>query len=158
MSSRKDEVVKANADNASGQKLPRLTKARRAALDLLFEAEARGLDAIELVDDRVAHPVSEKLIRDYTIEIVKGVTENRERIDELLATYSTGWPVERMPGVDRQALRMGIWEMLFNDEIPDNVAIDEAVTAVAEMSTDESPNFVSGLLNRIKDLKPALID
>jgi len=158
MSSRKDEVVKANAGNAGGQKLPRLTKARRAALDLLFEAEARGLDAIELVDDRVAHPVSEKLIRDYTIEIVKGVTENRDRIDELLATYSTGWPVERMPGVDRQALRMGIWETLFNDEIPDNVAIDEAVTAVAEMSTDESPNFVSGLLNRIKDLKPALID
>jgi len=142
----------------SGRQLPRLSKARRAALDLLFEAEARGIDPTELTQSRIDHPVSEKILRDYTVELVKGVTEQRERIDELLATYSTGWPVERMPGVDRQALRLGVWEILFNDDIPDAVAIDEAVTAVAEMSTNESPNFVSGLLNRIKDLKPALID
>jgi len=139
-------------------KLPRLTKARRAALDLLFEAEARGIDAAELVAERKAHPVDEKLLRDYTLTLVTGVTEQRGRIDELLATYSTGWPVERMPGVDRAALRLAVWEILFNDEVPDAVAIDEAVTAVAQMSTNESPNFVSGLLNRIKDLKPALID
>jgi len=147
---------KGNKDG--GQNMPRLTKARRAALDFLFEAEARGIDANELVQDRIEHPVSEKLVRDYTIELVKGVSEHQGRIDELLATYSTGWPVERMPGVDRQALRLAVWELLYNDDIPDAVAIDEAVTAVAEMSTDESPNFVSGLLNRIKDLKPALID
>jgi len=147
-----------NSRKDNGKQIPRSTKARRAALDLLFEAEARGLQPSELGQERLAHPVSDKIIRPYTIELVNGVTEQQQRIDELLATYSTGWPVERMPGVDRAALRLAVWEMLFNAEIPDAVAIDEAVTAVAEMSTDESPNFVSGLLNRIKDLKPALID
>jgi N utilization substance protein B len=97
-------------------------------------------------------------VRAYTIELVNGVTEHEQRIDELLSTYSTGWSVERMPGVDRAALRLAVWEMLYSADTPDAVAIDEAVTTVAELSTDESPNFVSGLLNRIKDLKPALID
>jgi len=133
-------------------------KARRAALDLLFEADARGIDAVELTQSRIDQPVSEKLLRPYTIELVTGVTQHQERIDELLTTYSSGWPTERMPGVDRQALRIAVWELLYNPEVPEAVAIDEAVTALAELSTDESPKFANGLLNRIKDLKSALID
>jgi N utilization substance protein B len=134
------------------------SKARRQALELLFEAESRNLDASELVQDRIANPVSDTPIRPYAIEIISGVTKNRERLDELLSTYSAGWQLSRMPIIDRQMLRLAVWEMLYNDDVPDAVAIAEAVNLVSELSTDNSPNFVSGLLNRIKDLSPSLIE
>jgi N utilization substance protein B len=95
-------------------------------------------------------------VPEYTVEIVEGVSSHLERIDELLATYAQGWTVDRMPGVDRSLLRLSTWELLWNDEVPDAVAIDEAVELARALSTDESPAFVNGLLARLLAVKPTL--
>lgn len=129
-------------------------KARRRALEVLFEAEQRGIAPLEVLKLRSADP--DYPMRPYAAEIIEGVTTRLEEIDEVLETYSRGWALERMPAVDRQVLRLGTWEVLFNDDVPDKVAIDEALTLVREFSTDDSPGFVSGLLARILDLKPTL--
>jgi N utilization substance protein B len=94
------------------------------------------------------------VLPEYAATIVEGVVANRVRIDELLSTYAHGWTLERMPAVDRAVLRLGAWELLFNDEVPDAVAIDEAVELARSLSTDESPGFVNGLLARLLSLKP----
>ncbi|ACZ30729.1 NusB antitermination factor [Xylanimonas cellulosilytica DSM 15894] len=133
------------------------TKARKRAADLLFEAEQRRWDAVRLLRDRIETPVSESPVPQYAADIVEGVVAHRERIDELLETYSNGWTIERMPAVDRALLRIGAWEILFNDDVPDAVAIDEAVDLAAQLSTDDSPSFVNGLLGRIVELKPTLL-
>ncbi len=93
----------------------------------------------------------------YTVDIVEGVVAHRDRIDEVLETYSQGWTLDRMPAVDRALLRIGSWEVLFNDDVPDAVALDEAVDLAGDLSTDDSPAFVNGLLGRVKDLKPTLL-
>jgi N utilization substance protein B len=133
------------------------SKARKRAADLLFEADMRGLDVAELLRERIEQPVGDKPIPPYTCEVVAAVAAHQERIDELLATYSHGWTLDRMPPVDRALLRIGVWEILFNDDVPDVVAIDEAVNLAASLSTDESPAFVNGLLGRIVELKPVLL-
>ncbi len=120
-------------------------KARKRALDLLFEADVRGVGAAELLTERADAPG----VAGYTSEIVRGVLAHQERIDELLATYAQGWALERMPAVDRSVLRLGAWELLYNDDVPDAVAIDEAVRLATELSTEESPAFVNGLLARL---------
>lgn len=137
---------------------PSRTKARRRALDLLFEADARGIDPIALLDERLADKELEPPVPAYAAELVRGVVARRDRIDEILQTYSTGWTLPRMPNVDREVLRIGAWELLYSDDVPDDVAIDEAVKLVRDLSTDDSPAFVNGLLGRIKDLKPTLLD
>ena len=127
------------------------SKARKRALDVLFEADQRGLDPVKLVADRLASgtvPMPE-----YAVTVVEGVTAHQERIDELLSTYSHGWTLDRMPAVDRAALRLGTWELLYNDDVPDAVAIDEAVELVQSLSTDDSPGFVNGLLARLLEIK-----
>jgi len=131
------------------------SKARRRALDLLFEADQRGLDPVALVAERL--PTAHPPISEYAVTVVEGVTRHRERIDELLATYAQGWTVDRMPGVDRAVLRIGAWELLFNDEVPDAVAIDEAIELARLLSTDESPSFVNGLLARLLEVKPSVV-
>lgn len=133
------------------------TKARKRAADLLFEAEQRGIDAVELLRDRIAAPLTEAPVPQYAADLVEGVSSVRERIDEVLETYSNGWTLERMPAVDRALLRLGAWEILFNDEVPDAVAIDEAVDLAAQLSTGDSPSFVNGLLGRICELKPTIL-
>ncbi|HWV77857.1 MAG TPA: transcription antitermination factor NusB [Isoptericola sp.] len=133
------------------------TKARKRAVDILFEAEQRGLDPQVLVADRVIEPHTEAAVPQYTVDLVEGVSAHRERIDELLATYSQGWTVERMPAVDRALLRIGTWELLYNDDVPDAVAVDEAVDLAGQLSTDDSPSFVNGLLGRLVDIKPTLL-
>ncbi len=85
---------------------------------------------------------------------MRGVVEHRARIDELLATYSTGWSLERMPAVDRNVLRLGVWEMLWADDVPDTVALSEAMALVRELSTDDSPQFVNGILGTIQRERP----
>ena len=130
------------------------TKARKRALDVLFEADQRGLDPADVLADRVRR--ADPPVAEYTVEIVEGVLAHRERIDELLATYAHGWTVERMPGVDRALLRLAAWELLYNDQVPDAVAIDEAVELAHSLSTDESPAFVNGLLARLLAVKPTL--
>ena len=133
------------------------TKARKRALDVLFEAEQRGLDVGELLAKRVVEPGAETALPQYSVELVEGVLEHAERIDELLATHAHGWTVARMPAVDRALLRLATWEILWNDDVPDAVAVDEAVSLARELSTDESPAFVNGLLGRIVVLKPTLL-
>ncbi len=133
------------------------TKARKRAVDLLFEAEQRQVDPLKLLAERVAEPHTEAAVPQYTVEVVEGVVAHRDRIDELLGTYSHGWTLERMPAVDRALLRIGTWEVLYNDDVPDAVAIDEAVDLAGRLSTDDSPSFVNGLLGRIADVKPTLL-
>ena len=133
------------------------SKARKRALDLLFEAEQRGINADALLTERMARPATQHDLNDYTVEIVRGVVAKWVQIDELLATYSQGWTVQRMPAVDRAILRIGAWEVVFSDEIPDAVAISEAVALAKSLSTDDSPTFVNGLLARLAEVKPTLV-
>lgn len=131
------------------------SKARRRALDVLFEADQRGLDPLVVLADRVRD--ADPPVREYTAEIVQQVSAHSGRIDELISTYAQGWALDRMPGVDRTVLRIGVWELLYNDGVPDAVAIDEAVELARSLSTDESPGFVNGLLARLLEVKPSLV-
>lgn len=134
------------------------SKARKRAVDVLFEADQRpGTGVLDLLAERIRQPGTQTALPEYAVEIVEGVMAHRERIDEILSTYSRGWVLERMPAVDRAILRVGVWELLFNDDVPDAVAIDEAIELARLLSTDESPTFVNGLLGRILQLKPALL-
>ena len=137
--------------------MPARSKARKRALDLLFEAELRGEPVIALMEERSAlGPEGGPPVPEYAAELVRGVQAHRERIDELLASYAEGWTLDRMPGVDRNVLRIGAYELLWADDVPDGVAISEAVQLARELSTDASPSFVNGLLARLLDLKPEL--
>jgi transcription antitermination protein NusB len=130
------------------------SKARKRALDILFEAEVRGEPVLELLAERAAAgdpPVSE-----YAAQLVRGVQAHSERIDALLAEHAQGWTLERMPAVDRNILRIGAYELLWSEDVPEAVAISEAVTLAGELSTDDSSSFVNGLLGRLLDLKPTL--
>jgi transcription antitermination protein NusB len=130
------------------------SKARKRALDVLFEAELRGEPVLEILGERAAEqtpPVSA-----YTAELVEGVQAHRARIDELLAAHAHGWALDRMPAVDRNILRIGAYELLWQDQVPDAVAIDEAVQLARDLSTEGSPAFVNGLLARLLELKPTL--
>lgn len=133
------------------------SKARKRALELLFEAEQRSLNVGDLLEQRLAVPTTQHPLPDYTAELIRGVLQRWSEIDEVLTTYSHGWPLERMPSVDRAVLRLGTWEIVWNDDVPDAVAIAEAVVLVQGMSTDESPKFVNGMLARISSVKPTLV-
>ena len=124
------------------------SKARKRAVDLLFEADARGLDPVTLVAERLGSP-DVPPISDYTVALVEGVAEHRERIDELIAEHAEGWTLQRMPAVDRAVLRLGLYELLWADDVPAAVAIDEAVELAKTLSTDDSPRFVNGVLARL---------
>ncbi len=130
------------------------SKARKRALDVLYEADLRGVPTSEVLSTQLALP--DRPVNPYTTVLVEGVAAHRDRIDELLAAYSEGWTVARMPVVDRNVLRIGVWELLYAPDIPEPVAISEAVELVAELSRDESPAFVNGLLSRIRELKATL--
>jgi len=132
------------------------SKARKRAVDLLFEADQRGVNARDLLADRLAKPVTEAPLNQYTADLVEGVVEHWTDINELLATYSQGWSVERMPSVDRAILRLGAFEVLYGEGVPEGVAIAEAVVLAKTLSTDESPKFVNGLLARLAEVKPTL--
>lgn len=134
--------------------MPARTRARKRALDILFESEQQGLALGATLSRRMA--AADPPLNEYTVALVEGVMVHRERIDELLATYAEGWTLERMPAVDRNVLRLGAYEILYRDDVPDPVAISEAVAMVRELSTDESPGFVNGLLARLIAVKPTL--
>ena len=130
------------------------SKARKRALDLLFASELRSespVDALERAADAGEGPTNE-----YTAALVRGVVENQRSIDALLAEPAQGWTLERMPAVDRNVLRLGVFEILYVDDVPDAVAVSEAVTLVRDLSTDESPTFVNGVLGAILRNKPAV--
>ncbi|MGH3858913.1 transcription antitermination factor NusB [Actinokineospora sp.] len=124
------------------------SKARKRAVDLLFEAALRGDDPVTLMATRVGSP-DVAPVNDYTITLVEGVRANQARIDELLTEHAEGWTLDRMPAVDLAVLRLGLYEILWADDVPDAVAIDEAVQLAKSLSTDDSPRFVNGVLGRI---------
>lgn len=130
------------------------TRYRKRALDILFESEARGGDLSATLADRLA--VNDPPINAYTVQLVEGVVAHQQRIDELLSEHSRGWTLDRMPAVDRNLLRIGAYEILYCEDVPDPVAVSEAVDLATDLSTDESPRFVNGLLSRLIELKPTL--
>jgi len=132
------------------------TKARKRALDLLFESEQRGVNAQDLLARRLADSGDQPPLNEYTALLVEGVVGRWSEINELLSTYSQSWPLERMPAVDRAILRLGAYEVLYA-EVADAVAISEAVGLATALSTDQSPTFVNGLLARIAEVKPTLV-
>ena len=130
------------------------SKARKRALDVLYEAGQRDLPVVETLKARIA--LADPPVPEYAVELVEGVVGHQDRIDELLATYSEGWTLARMPPVDLAVLRIGVFELLWCDDVPDEVVLSEAVELATSLSTDESPRFVNGLLARLQSLKPSL--
>jgi N utilization substance protein B len=133
---------------------PARSKARKRALDILFEAELRDSPVLELLAERIT--LGSPPVAPYAADLVRGVAVHAARIDELISQYAQGWTMDRMPAVDRNVLRIGVYELLWADDVPDAVAISEAVLLAQDLSTDASPAFVNGLLARIAELKPTL--
>ncbi|GAA4086496.1 MULTISPECIES: transcription antitermination factor NusB [Streptomyces] len=134
-------------------------KARKRAFQILFEADQRGESVQTVLADWVRHSRSDDRqppVAEYTMQLVEGYAGHVDRIDDLISQYAVGWTLDRMPVVDRNVLRLGAYELVWEDETPDAVVIDEAVQLAKEFSTDDSPAFVNGLLARFKDLKPSL--
>ncbi len=123
------------------------SKARKRAVDVLYESDVRGVDSLSTLRDRV--DLADPPVNEYTVSLIEGAQEHRARIDEILAAYAEGWTIERMPGVDRAVLRLGVYELLWREDVPDAVVIDEAVELAKSLSTDESPRFVNGVLARV---------
>ena len=132
------------------------SKARKRALDILFASELRSEDPVVALERAIE--AGEGPTNDYTTTLVRGVVEHRERIDEVLTTYSKGWTLSRMPAVDRNVLRIGVYELLWgDDDVPDSVAVSEALHLVQDLSTDDSPAFVNGLLGSIQRDRATLV-
>jgi N utilization substance protein B len=132
--------------------MPARRKARKRALDVLYEADLRGLPPVQVLASylqRLEQPRPEHL--DYAVGLVEGVAAHQDRIDELIASYAEGWTLDRMPVVDRNLARIAVYELLYVDEIDDAVAISEAVELAKQMSTDDSPRFLNGILGRIAE-------
>ena len=134
------------------------TKARKRAIDILYAADVRQTtipQSLAMEAERAANEPARMVSWLYARDIVDGVVDHRDEIDELIETYSQGWTLSRMPTIDRAILRIGIWEILYNDAVPHAVAIDEAVEAAKVLSTDDSAGFVNGLLGRIAQTAPS---
>ena len=129
------------------------SKARKRAVDVLYEADVRGTEAVSTLAERLAQ--ADPPVPEYAVELVEGVTGRLSDIDRVLSDHSEGWTVERMPPVDRAVLRLALYELLWRDDVPDAVAIDEAVELAKSLSTDESPRFVNGVLGRVLREQPA---
>ncbi|MBU3684988.1 MAG: transcription antitermination factor NusB [Mycobacteriaceae bacterium] len=134
-------------------------QARKRAVGLLFEAEARGLSAAEVAESRAALAGSDDEVSPlnaYTVTIAQGVTANAAHVDELISSHLQGWTLERLPAVDRAILRVAVWELLYAPDVPEAVAVDEAVELAKELSTDESPGFVNGVLGQVMLVTPQI--
>jgi transcription antitermination protein NusB len=134
-------------------------QARKRAVDLLFEAEARGLSPAEVVDVRTALAEANQdvaALYPYTAAATLGVGEHAAHIDDLISSHLQGWTLDRLPAVDRAILRVAVWELLYADDVPEPVAVDEAVQLAKELSTDESPGFVNGVLGQVMLVTPQI--
>ncbi len=127
-------------------------KARKRALDFLYEADIRNGNAIDLLGTRGESDLSQS---DYVMELLVGVSNNKEKIDELITTYAQGWDMDRMPAIDRNILRIALFEILFKNDLDDQVAASEAVEMASELSTEDSAKYINGVLGRIIVLKPS---
>ncbi|MFT4187628.1 MAG: transcription antitermination factor NusB [Aeromicrobium sp.] len=130
------------------------TRYRKRALDVLFESELQGLPLGGSLPERLR--TNYPPINAYTVTLVEGVAEHAARIDALIERHARDWTLDRMPGVDRNLLRIGLFEILYADDVPDAVAVSEAVELARELSTDDSPSFIGGVLGAIIDAKPGL--
>ena len=130
------------------------SKARKRALDLIYASEMRHRSAVEALAEQAQDGTAHN---DYTVQLVEGITEHQPRIDEVIASYAKGWTLSRMPAVDRNVLRLGVYELLYVDDVPDGVAVSEAMNLVRDLSTDDSPAFVNGLLGSIVRDKADLV-
>lgn len=134
-------------------------QARKRAVDLLFEAEARGRTPAEIADARagLAQRSPEVVpLHPYTELVARGVTEHAAHVDDLISSHLQGWTLARLPAVDRAILRVAVWELLHADDVPEPVAVDEAVELAKELSTDDSPGFVNGVLGQIMLVTPQI--
>ena len=127
-------------------------KARKRALDFLYEADIRNGNAIDLLGTRGESDLSQS---DYVMELLVGVSNNKEKIDELITTYAQGWDMDRMPAIDRNILRIALFEILFKNDLDDQIAASEAVEMASELSTEDSAKYINGVLGRIIVLKPS---
>ena len=125
------------------------SKARKRAVDVLYEADVRSRDRRSLLAERVAD--GNPPVPDHTVRLVEGVDEHAGRIDDLIDTHASGWSIDRLPDVDRAILRRAVFELLWADDVPDAVVIDEAVELAKALSTDDSPAYVNGVLGAILD-------
>lgn len=134
------------------------SKARKQSLDLLYESDIRGTVALEILENRDIEEVGPdaRPIREYTKELISGISEHRRKIDELISTYAQGWDMDRLPAVDRNILRLGIFELLWGKELTDSIIIDEALTLAKDLSTEESAGYIHGVLGRIASIKSEL--
>ncbi len=134
------------------------SKARKQSLDLLYESDIRGIDFLQLLTDRdvVEEGPDARPIRDFTRELLAGVSSHKRKIDELITTYAQGWDMDRLPAVDRNILRLAIFEIVWSEELADAIAIDEALTLAKELSTDESAGYIHGVLSRISSIKDSI--
>ena len=134
------------------------SKARKQALDLLYEADIRGGSALEFLQSRdvVEDGPDARPIRDFTKELIGGIAENSRKIDELITTYAQGWDMDRLPAVDRNILRLAIYEIVWSTELADGITIDEALTLAKELSTDESAGYIHGVLGKISSIKESI--
>jgi transcription antitermination protein NusB len=128
-------------------------KARKRALDFLYEADLRGASASQLYDARPAGELSQE---PYVRTLLEGVSEHQDRLDELIITYSEGWDMDRMPAIDRNILRLSIFEILWGKELDEKIAVNEAVEIAAELSTQDSSRYINGVLGRIIAIKSTL--
>lgn len=133
------------------------SKARKRAVDLVFEADQRGIEPLDLLRDRLASSGAQTPLPEYAVTLVEGAAAHREAIDDVLTTYAQGWTLARMPAVDRAVLRLGTFEVVWGQDVPDPVAISEWVALATDLSTDESPKFVNGLLARVAEVKDTLV-
>ena len=134
------------------------SKARKQTLDLLYEADIRSTSAADLLAlrDVIEEGPDARPIREFTKLLIAGVTENKRKIDELITTYAQGWDMDRLPAVDRNILRLGIYEIVWSTDLDDGIAIDEALTLARELSTDESAGYIHGVLGRISSIKDSI--
>lgn len=121
------------------------SKARKRALDVLFASEMRNRSTVDALEDQAEAGT----VNEYTVTLVEGVTEHRTHLDEVISRYAQGWTLDRMPAVDRNVLRMATYEVLYVEDVPNAVAVSEALILVRDLSTDESPAFVNGVLGNI---------
>jgi transcription antitermination protein NusB len=131
------------------------SKARKRALDILFEAEMRRESPLAVLESRQIQ--ADPPVTEYAAELVRGVQAHRDVIDKLLTEHSVGWTLDRMPAVDRNILRIGAYELLWGTGVPEAVAISEAVVLAQDLSTDASPAFINGLLAGLLEIKPTLV-
>jgi N utilization substance protein B len=134
------------------------SKARKQALDILYESDIRSSDPLATLEARtvVEDGPDARPIRDFTKELISGIAGNKRKIDELIATYAQGWDMDRLAAVDRNILRLGIYEIIWSDELADGIAIDEALSLAKNLSTDDSATFIHGLLGKISSIKESI--